>query len=116
TVSGTNFTGTTGVSFGTLPAPSFVVTSATSLTAVSPAQASGTVDVTVATPNGISAAVAAHQFTYNPTPPPLPPTTPTPRPPPPRPPPRRGPPRPPPPPAPQPGPPPPTSGPRPPRT
>jgi Chitobiase/beta-hexosaminidase C-terminal domain/IPT/TIG domain len=62
-VTGTNFTGATAVNFGATPAASFTVNSATSITAVSPA-GTGTVDVTVVTPNGTSATVAADQFTY----------------------------------------------------
>jgi hypothetical protein len=62
-VTGTNFTGATAVNFGTTPATSYTVNSATSITAVSPA-GTGAVDVTVVTPNGTSATVAADQFTY----------------------------------------------------
>ena len=62
-VTGTNFTGATAVNFGTTPATSYTVSSATSITAVSPV-GTGTVDVTVVTPNGTSATVAADQFTY----------------------------------------------------
>jgi hypothetical protein len=62
-ITGTNFTGATAVSFGTTPATSFQVISATSITAVSPV-GTGTVDVKVTTPNGTSATAAADQFTY----------------------------------------------------
>jgi YVTN family beta-propeller protein len=65
TITGSNFTGATGVSFGGIPAAGFTVNSDTSITAVSPAAASaGTVDVTVTTPNGTSAAGPADQFSY----------------------------------------------------
>jgi YVTN family beta-propeller protein len=64
TVTGTGFTGATAVKFGTTEATSFVVNSATSLTAVSP-EGTGTVDVTVTTKGGASAKVTAEQFTYS---------------------------------------------------
>ncbi len=64
TVTGTNFTGATAVLFGTTPATSFTVNSATNITAVSPA-GTGTVDVKVTTSNGTSATAAADQFTYS---------------------------------------------------
>ena len=54
TITGTNFTGATAVTFGTVPAQSFTVNSATQITATSPV-ATGTVDVTVTTPAGVSA-------------------------------------------------------------
>jgi hypothetical protein len=62
TITGTNFQGTTAVSFGSTPAASFTVVSDTELTAVAPAGA-GTVDVTVRNP-GQSAVTAADRFTY----------------------------------------------------
>ncbi|WP_263360144.1 beta strand repeat-containing protein [Acidicapsa ligni] len=62
-ITGTNFTGATAVNFGTVPATSFKVNSATSITAVAPA-GTGTVDVTVVTSNGTSATTAADQFVY----------------------------------------------------
>ncbi len=49
TITGSNFTGVTGVKFGTTAASSYTVTSSTSITAVSPAGSSGPVDVTVTT-------------------------------------------------------------------
>jgi hypothetical protein len=64
TISGSGFSGATGVLFGTVPATSFTVNSATSITAVAPAGAVGTVDITVAVPGGSSATSAADQFTY----------------------------------------------------
>src|SRR5262249_19960430 len=63
TITGSNFTGATAVSFGGTAA-SFSVVSATSITATSPAHAAGAVDVTVTTPNGTSATSAADRFTY----------------------------------------------------
>jgi hypothetical protein len=64
TISGTNFTGATAVSFGSVAASSFTVNSATSITAVDPAEAAGTVHVTVTTANGTSVTNAADQFTF----------------------------------------------------
>ena len=62
TVSGTGFTGATAVSFGGAKAK-FTVGSDSGITATSPA-GTGSVDITVTTPNGTSAATAADQFTY----------------------------------------------------
>ncbi len=64
TVTGSDFEGVTSVHFGSTPAASFTVNSPSSITAVSPAGALGTVDVRVTTPAGTSAAVAADHFTY----------------------------------------------------
>jgi hypothetical protein len=64
TITGTNFTAATGVSFGTTPAAALVVNSPTQITVVSPSQAAGLVDVTVTTAGGTSATGAADQFTY----------------------------------------------------
>jgi hypothetical protein len=63
-ITGTSFTAATAVDFGSNAALSFVVNSDTQLTAVSPAGAVGTVDVTVVNPAGTSATSAADQFTY----------------------------------------------------
>ncbi|WP_228796579.1 beta strand repeat-containing protein [Nocardia nova] len=60
-LTGTNLTGATAVSFGGTPATSFTVDSATQITAVAPAGAAGTVQVTVTTPGGTSNGVA---YTY----------------------------------------------------
>jgi hypothetical protein len=86
TITGTNFTGgapmvtvprppmppptspspnPVSVNFGTVPAASFTISSATSISAVSPA-GSGTVDVTVSNPAGTSATSAADHFIYDP--------------------------------------------------
>ena len=67
TITGTNFTNVTGVSFGGVAALDAVVNSSTSITAT--AQAVGvngarTVDVTVTTTAGTSPVSAADQFTY----------------------------------------------------
>jgi hypothetical protein len=64
TITGSNFTGATVVWFGGAQATSFTVNSDTSLTAVAPAQAAGTVAVVVTTPYGTSATTPADQFTY----------------------------------------------------
>jgi hypothetical protein len=63
-LTGQNFTGATQVLFGSVPATGFTVDSATQITAVTPAQAAGVVDVTVVTPFGTSAVVAAGSYTY----------------------------------------------------
>ena len=64
TITGTNFSAATGVSFGSGPAESFIVASSSTITASSPDEPAGTVDVTVTTPIGTSATSAADQFTY----------------------------------------------------
>lgn len=64
TITGTNFTGATAVKFGTTAAASFVVNSATSITATTGAGATGKISVT--TPGGT--ATSAATFTYNETP------------------------------------------------
>jgi hypothetical protein len=65
TIAGTNFTGASAVRFGSANAASFKVTSASSITAVSPAGAA-TVDVTVTTSGGTSIVNSADHFTYIP--------------------------------------------------
>jgi hypothetical protein len=64
TIIGTGFTGATAVKFGTTAGTAVTVVSDNAITARSPAHAAGTVDVTVTTPGGTSAAVAADRFTY----------------------------------------------------
>jgi hypothetical protein len=65
TVTGTGFTGATSVLFGSVPGTNLTVASDTQLTVTSPPpNASGTIDVTVTTSAGTSAASAADQFTY----------------------------------------------------
>ncbi|MGO9196536.1 MAG: beta strand repeat-containing protein [Acidimicrobiales bacterium] len=63
TVTGTGFTGASSVYFGTTPATDVVVSSDDQLTATVPA-GTGTVDVTVTTSGGTSAASPADQFDY----------------------------------------------------
>jgi alpha-tubulin suppressor-like RCC1 family protein len=67
TIAGVNFEGVTAVDFGA-NAASFTVDSPTSITAVAPAGALGTVNVTVTTPAGTSPVVPADRFTYVPSP------------------------------------------------
>jgi hypothetical protein len=64
TITGSNFTGATAVNFGSTPAANFTVNSATTITATSPAQSAGAVDIRVVTAIGTSAVVTADQFTY----------------------------------------------------
>jgi hypothetical protein len=64
TITGTNFTSASAVFFGTTAATTFLVNSDTQITAVSPAHAAGTVDITVQAAGGTSAITAADQFTY----------------------------------------------------
>src|SRR5207237_8148011 len=64
TITGSNFTNANAVYFGGWPATSFIVVSDGEITAVSPVQAAGVVDVQVSNPSGLSAAVGADQFTY----------------------------------------------------
>lgn len=64
TVTGAALTGASAVTFGTTPAAGFTVTSATSITAVSPPGGAGTVDVRVTTPAGVTAVVSGDRFTY----------------------------------------------------
>ena len=63
-ITGTNFTGATAVSFGTVPAASFIINSSTSITAFAPPQAAATVDITVTTISATSATSASDHFTY----------------------------------------------------
>jgi hypothetical protein len=62
-ITGTGFTGATGVSFGGTAASSFTVDSDTQITAVSPA-GTGTGDITVTTAAGTSTTNSNDQFTY----------------------------------------------------
>lgn len=62
TITGQNFTGTTGVRFGATPATSFEVDNDGQITAVSPAHAPGSVNVVVTTADGS----ASRSFTYLP--------------------------------------------------
>ena len=64
TIYGTNFTGATAVQFGTVNATSYIVDSATQITAVSPVGSPGYVDITVTTPGGTSPPIVADTFQY----------------------------------------------------
>ena len=75
TITGTNLSGATSVSFGSNGATNVNVLSSTQITATSP-PGSGTVDVTVTTSGGTSATGPADRFTYNAPPPPPPPSSP----------------------------------------
>jgi hypothetical protein len=66
TISGTGFTGATGVGFGGLPATSFTVASDTEIDATVPAHTPGTTDVQVVSPAGISTTGSIDQYTYLP--------------------------------------------------
>lgn len=62
TITGTNFTNASAVTFGGTAAAAFTVNSATSITATTPAHASGAVSVAVTTPGGT--ATASNAYTY----------------------------------------------------
>ncbi|WP_246700860.1 IPT/TIG domain-containing protein [Rhodopseudomonas sp. BR0M22] len=62
TITGSNLTGATAVSFGGAAATAFSVTSATTITATTPTHGAGAVDVTVTTPSGSS--TGAGLFSY----------------------------------------------------
>ncbi len=64
TITGTGLTGATAVTFGTSAAASFTDVSSAEVIAVSPAHATGTVNLVVTTPGGKTATVAADQFTF----------------------------------------------------
>ena len=65
TITGERFGEASAVSFGGTAAAAFTVSSPTSITATAPA-GTGTVDVTVTTPQGTSATSAADQYSYVP--------------------------------------------------
>jgi peroxidase len=73
-ISGTGFAGATAVNFGAMPATAFVVNSDNGqaggalITATAPAEAAGTVDVTVTVAGTTSSTSPADQFTYEGTP------------------------------------------------
>jgi hypothetical protein len=66
-IHGKNLGGVTGVSFGSAPASVVTPVSQGEVEAVAP-PGTGTVDVTVTTPTGVSAALTADEFTYVTTP------------------------------------------------
>ncbi len=63
-ITGTGFGGATGVLFGSISATSYTVNSATSITAIAPAQAGGSVAVTVVNGNGSSPQSSSDVYTY----------------------------------------------------
>lgn len=65
TITGSGFTGATAVKFGSTAATGYTVNSDTQITATSPAESAGTVDITVTTADGVSPTSAADQFTYS---------------------------------------------------
>jgi hypothetical protein len=65
TVTGTNFTGVSRVTFAGIAGTTVVVQSPSQLTVKSPAHAAGTVDIEVFTAYGSSPTVAGDQFTYS---------------------------------------------------
>ena len=66
TVTGTNFTGATQVRFGAVAATAFTVDSDSSLTAASPSEAPGPVDISVTTGSGTSNPdLPADQFDFS---------------------------------------------------
>jgi IPT/TIG domain/Putative Flp pilus-assembly TadE/G-like/von Willebrand factor type A domain len=64
TITGKYFSGATSVRFGSTAA-TFTVVSDTSITVTAPVGPSGTVDVVVTTPGGVSKVVSSDHFTYN---------------------------------------------------
>ena len=67
TITGTEFTGATAVSFGSAAASSFTVNSPTSITAVAPAASPAIVNLTVTNTAGVSAISTKDHYTYAPT-------------------------------------------------
>lgn len=65
TITGTGLTGATSVLFGSVAASGFSVANDTSISATSPAEGAGMVDITVTTPNGTSATGSGDKFTYS---------------------------------------------------
>ena len=64
TITGSQFTGVTAVSFGGTPATSFTFNSDTSIAAIAPAHAAGATNVRVKTAAGTSVIVSGDVFTY----------------------------------------------------
>ena len=68
TITGTSFTSANAVTFGGTPAAAFTVVSPTTITATTPAHASGVVDVSVTTPLGGTSQInqPGDEFIYGP--------------------------------------------------
>jgi hypothetical protein len=64
TISGHDFSDATAVSFGGVPASHYTVNSDSSITAVSPPESPGAVDVRVTTPAGQTAVTSTDRFTF----------------------------------------------------
>jgi len=64
TITGTGFVGVTAVDFGSTPATSVTVDSATSVTVVVPPASTGAVEVSVTTPNGESGATKKAKYSF----------------------------------------------------
>jgi hypothetical protein len=64
TISGSGFTGASAVTFGSTPAVSFIVDSDIAITAITPAEGAGKVDVTVTGTGGSSPVDPADEFTF----------------------------------------------------
>ena len=64
TITGANLTGATSVKFGSVAATSVTVVDAAHVTAIAPAEASGTVDVRITTPAGTTVIASADHYTY----------------------------------------------------
>ncbi len=67
TISGTTFTGVTDLTFGGVPAASFVFINPTTITAVTPAHAAGAVDVAVTSPSGTGTGTNLYLYAAAPT-------------------------------------------------
>jgi hypothetical protein len=67
TITGALFTGASAVKFGSVEAASFTVNSSTSITAVSPPEAAGVVDVRVSGPEGTTLISTKDRFKFAPT-------------------------------------------------
>ncbi len=63
-IMGTNFTNVSGVMFGGMAASSYTLNSSTSITATTPAESAGVVDVKVVNSAGTSPASSADQYTF----------------------------------------------------
>ncbi len=64
TILGSGFTGASSVMFGSVAADDFTILSDTALQALAPAQAAGTIDITVVSVGGTSSTSSADHFTY----------------------------------------------------
>ena len=64
TITGANFSGSTAVEFGTVLGTNLTVVSSTEIIVTSPAESTGTVNVTVTNTSGTSATNSSDQFIY----------------------------------------------------